>query len=284
MSTNAATSTAAPATITTSTTVASGVKIVGHRGWGSTAVAGVEENTLASFRQTVDGGADGLETDVNLTKDGVLVLYHDEKLRGRPIGSYTFEEIRAVPIGAGGEHRIATLHELLELVAAAGKSAEDFVLVLELKGSCFAEARNVELLASWLVSRRMGGLVAKVSSFDTGVVRSAAAAFSARDELAHVRVSKLIGRDSTLLPGPLMDSARQCGAHELHLRYSHASRSLVEAAALAGVGLMFYFPTMDESEEDLRFVLDAGATCVCTNKPATLRLLLGSRAAAIPAA
>lgn len=38
------------------------------------------ENTLSSFYAGIDMGADGVETDVQRTKDGVLVIYHDPRL------------------------------------------------------------------------------------------------------------------------------------------------------------------------------------------------------------
>jgi glycerophosphoryl diester phosphodiesterase len=43
------------------------------------------ENTLAAFDAAVRVGADGIETDVRLTRDGVPVLFHDEEVKGRPI-------------------------------------------------------------------------------------------------------------------------------------------------------------------------------------------------------
>lgn len=48
--------------------------ILGHRG----AAGHLPENTLPSFQQAVDWGVDGLELDIHLTADGVLVVCHDE--------------------------------------------------------------------------------------------------------------------------------------------------------------------------------------------------------------
>ena len=39
------------------------------------------ENTMAAFTRAIDAGADGIELDVHLTKDGVLVVHHDESLK-----------------------------------------------------------------------------------------------------------------------------------------------------------------------------------------------------------
>jgi phosphatidylglycerol phospholipase C len=45
---------------------------IGHRGYR----AAFPENTMASFRGAVDIGAHAIETDVHLSKDGVVVLSH----------------------------------------------------------------------------------------------------------------------------------------------------------------------------------------------------------------
>ena len=62
------------------------VRIFAHRG----ASAYAPENTLEAFRLAMEQGADGIELDVQLTKDGELVVIHDETIdrvsngKGRP--------------------------------------------------------------------------------------------------------------------------------------------------------------------------------------------------------
>ena len=51
-------------------------KIFAHRG----ASAYVPENTLPAFEKAVDIGADGVELDIHLSRDGRLVVIHDEML------------------------------------------------------------------------------------------------------------------------------------------------------------------------------------------------------------
>ncbi|AKI97467.1 glycerophosphodiester phosphodiesterase family protein [Kosmotoga pacifica] len=53
------------------------VKVLGHRGMGK----GEGENSLLSLIRATQFGADGVETDVWLTKDGSLILTHDEDLK-----------------------------------------------------------------------------------------------------------------------------------------------------------------------------------------------------------
>ena len=45
-----------------------------HRGYSGK----YPENTMLAFRKAVEAGADGIELDVQLTKDGVPVIIHDE--------------------------------------------------------------------------------------------------------------------------------------------------------------------------------------------------------------
>eukprot|EP00793_Prasinoderma_coloniale_P005131 PRCOL_00000892-RA len=91
-----------------------GVEVMGHRGAGgnekSRAAAGrmIRENTPASFAVAAAAGADGLELDVQLTADGVPVIWHDDKVywrergggEGAPfecsdVGDFTLAEWRA---------------------------------------------------------------------------------------------------------------------------------------------------------------------------------------------
>ena len=114
-----------------------------HRGAAGLA----PENTLAAFRMAIELGADAAELDLQTTKDGVVVVIHDDTVdrttdgRGR-IGDLTLAEIKQLDAGAKfspafrGE-RVPTLRELIDLVKASGKAG--FRLNLEFK---FAEGRE----------------------------------------------------------------------------------------------------------------------------------------------
>ena len=75
--------------------------IIGHR--GASAVA--PENTMAAFREALAVGADGIEFDVRLTRDGVPVVIHDSTLRrtgGLPhrVADLTWAEISKIDVGS----------------------------------------------------------------------------------------------------------------------------------------------------------------------------------------
>jgi glycerophosphoryl diester phosphodiesterase len=76
--------------------------VYGHRG----APAEYPENTLPSFRRALDVGATALETDVHLTRDGVVVTAHDPDLkrtarRNDAIRSLRYDELRAIDLSDG---------------------------------------------------------------------------------------------------------------------------------------------------------------------------------------
>ena len=52
-------------------------KIFAHRG----ASAYAPENTMEAFELAAKQGANGIELDVHVTKDGEVVVTHDEKIR-----------------------------------------------------------------------------------------------------------------------------------------------------------------------------------------------------------
>ena len=96
------------------------VDIICHRGASEHAF----ENTLEAFRATFELGADGNEIDIRQTKDGVLVVFHDDML-DRNLDAYgdvsdvTWDELQRYrfrnPGRFGDQCRIPTLVEVFEL-------------------------------------------------------------------------------------------------------------------------------------------------------------------------
>lgn len=71
------------------------IKVLAHRGASGYA----PENTIPAFKMAADMGADGVELDIQLTKDGEIVVIHDETIDRTSNGSgnvrdYTLEELR----------------------------------------------------------------------------------------------------------------------------------------------------------------------------------------------
>jgi glycerophosphoryl diester phosphodiesterase len=93
--------------------------VIAHRG----ASAHAPENTLAAFRAALAAGADWLEMDVQRTKDGRLIVFHDATVDRMTDGTgraadLTFDEIRTLRVGAG--ERVAAFEEVIRLAASTG--------------------------------------------------------------------------------------------------------------------------------------------------------------------
>ena len=89
-----------------------------HRGLHDNA-SDAPENSMAAFRKAVEAGL-GMELDVQVTKDGVPVVFHDFKLEricGAPgkIADSTYEELQAYTL-CDSKERIPRFSELLEMV------------------------------------------------------------------------------------------------------------------------------------------------------------------------
>lgn len=80
------------------------MQIIAHRG----AAAYKPENSLESFREAIRLGGNFFETDVHLTHDGALVLWHDYEFEGR-----------AIKTGLLRDFPLATLKELSDILPPA---------------------------------------------------------------------------------------------------------------------------------------------------------------------
>jgi len=102
------------------------VKIIAHRGFSKK----YPENTLLAFQKAIAEGADGIETDLRLTIDNEMILYHDRSLKthtgvdAKP-EALSLLALKELDIGEG--ERIPSLSELLKL------AEEKVTLILEIK-------------------------------------------------------------------------------------------------------------------------------------------------------
>jgi glycerophosphoryl diester phosphodiesterase len=143
------------------------LKIWGHRGCRSP--ISPPENSLRAFQEAIAQGANGIELDVFPTRDGHLVVFHDDVLEGRSDGygavaSHSLSELRAVRlkshVGELTNDGIPTLGEVLDLIDAWRRGthrdgqekarAADFVVNIETKGVGIAACVAAEL------KRRLG--------------------------------------------------------------------------------------------------------------------------------
>ncbi|MBE5733772.1 MAG: hypothetical protein E7347_01830 [Clostridiales bacterium] len=107
------------------------------------------ENTLLSFYLGLYMGANGIETDVQLTKDGVPVLFHDdtlERMTGEKgcVADYTFSELQSFNVKKNGlTDKIVSFEDFL-----AHFSHKNLTFAIELKGDGTA-IKSVDLLRKY---------------------------------------------------------------------------------------------------------------------------------------
>lgn len=112
------------------------IPVLGHRG----ICAQYPENTLVSFESAIRLGVDLIEFDINVTKDGELVIIHDNDIARTSNGeglvrSYTLKELKTFDFaskfkGWKQKEEIPTLRELLTMVNTMTK---DICLNVEIK-------------------------------------------------------------------------------------------------------------------------------------------------------
>ncbi len=133
---------------------------IAHRG----ASAYAPENTRAAFELAIAMGADMIETDVQLTRDGELVLFHDMTVTrtsdaSGPLGDFSLDELRVLDIGSWydpqfAQERILTLSEMLT------EFLPRIPLVLEIK-----DPRATRALVETIASAGIGDRVHVTSFF-----------------------------------------------------------------------------------------------------------------------
>ena len=144
--------------------------IWGHRG----ASGHAPENTLPAFQLAADMGADGVELDVQLTRDGIPVICHDETVDRTSNGAgwlkdFTYSEIRKLDFSCGNAAyegvRIPALEEVLDLLAPTG-----LTINIEIKTGIIFYDRSEEIILKLVRDRNWEDRII-YSSFNHYTVR-----------------------------------------------------------------------------------------------------------------
>lgn len=242
-------------------------RVIAHRG----ASADRPENTAAAFEEALAQGCDAVELDVQLSRDGVPVVYHDRSLeklgRAGRIAERSWEELRGLDAGAWfGESWRG--EPLLRLEDALGRFAGRVPLLVEVKVREEGE-RLLEL------ARRVARLVAaaqradehRILSFDSGALAAGAAAAPGLRRVLNLR-------GPSPAPGGLPEDLDAYAALSIDRR--RLSADFVAAAHAAGLPVMVF--TCNE-EGPLRAALAAGADALMSDRPAWLRARLAASGA-----
>ena len=231
--------------------------IAGHRGGKD----GAPENTMPAFELALGSEAQVIETDLQLSADGVPVIMHDFTLDRTtdgtgPVWNSTWAQISALDAGswydpAFAGTRVPSLGELLDLVLPTDKR-----VILELKGT-WTQAQ-VEPVVGEIRTR---GLTARVSlaSFD---IVSLAAAQRAGSEIQRMVITHDVVGDPAIL-------AATCGAVAIvtSKKFLLAEPAAVERIHDAGLGVLIY--TLN-SETSWSEAIALGVDGIITDKPLEL--------------
>ncbi|MBW2275621.1 MAG: glycerophosphodiester phosphodiesterase [Deltaproteobacteria bacterium] len=233
--------------------------VIAHRG----AAAYRPENTLSAYELAVEQGADMIEIDLHRTRDGAVVVVHDEGLErigGRgEIAQATLDEVRALDAAQGHHARGGVPHRVPLLEEVLDRFGHSLPLNLEIKTARARTYSGIEFETLERVEAR--GLLDRMlfSSFSDPVLREL------RSLSRAARIGVLVSLGA---PGGSIERARSVGAEAVNPHYLLVTRRLVEEAHAEGLAVYPY--TVDDEEQMLR-LLSLGVDGIFSNRPDRLR-------------
>lgn len=221
--------------------------IYAHRGASGYA----PENTMCSFKLAIEMGADGIETDIHLSKDGHLVLIHDEKVDRTTtskgyIKDMTLAEIKKLDAGCKfnekfkGE-KIPTLIELIELTKNT-----NIILNIEIKNNKInypgIEKRLIELIKKYKIEKRV-----IISSFNHNAI------YKIKEIDCSLKTGILYSRN---LKRPIR-FAKNIKADAIHPKYKRISVKLMIKSKLSNIEVnTFTINTIKQIEKMFKYRVD----------------------------
>ncbi len=235
------------------------MRVIAHRGASRTH----RENTLDAFRAAIDQGADGIELDVRLSADDVLIVHHDAHLADGTL-------IRGVD-AAELPDEVPTLGQALELLG-------DTWVNVEIKNvpdePDYDEEHRISVAVAGLMAAHLalsggdGGATmaerAIISSFNVGSIEQLRATDPS------LPLALLVWGQAD--PASLVARAEAHGFEAIHPHDLLVDRSFVERAHRAGLQVNVW--TVDDIDR-IRELADLGVDGVITNDPAAAITGLG---------
>jgi len=227
---------------------------VAHRGSSGTC----PENTRAAIEKALDSGVEMVEVDCQLSKDGHVVVFHDERLARTArakgfVRSKTLKDLKKLDVGGWfkksfkGE-RILTLEEVLDLLDGRAD------LNIDIKGDSHGSL-GIELKLLFIVSHYDYLDRTVFSSFDHRILRRV------RELAPDTRLGVLHGAGMKENPFQL---ARELGAESIHLQKELATAPMIERAAEAGLKTLVW--TVNEVAE-MEKLLKVGVDGIFSDYP-----------------
>lgn len=243
---------------------------IAHRG----GVREAPEHTLLAYERALESGADVLELDVHLSRDGELVVLHDTTVDRTtdgegPIAELSLDEIRALDAAynfspdresfpeRGKGHRIPTAREVFEAFPDA-----PYVIELKPPGEEIASAL-IDLIREFQLEDRT--IVASVNGPTIHFIRE-----SAPELLTSFSLDE--GFEFVTLPLELMPEYSP-PSRFFQLPFGGVDDTLLEKARMKGVHLQAF--TVND-EDEMKRLIEAGINGIMTDRPSLLDSLIHS--------
>lgn len=229
-------------------------KIIAHRGLSSK----YPENTMIAFRKAVELGCDGIELDVQLSRDGVPVIIHDENLQraaGHPglVKDFTYHELKSFNVSYGfdaqkGTNQIISLEEYFTFIRDY-----DVITNIELKNSIFRYEGMEEKVISMIRRFKIEGKVMFSS-------------FNHHSMVLCKRIQPEV-KCGLLTSCWLIEAGayvKKCGAEYLNPHYAFLTDENIQELKMNGVNVFAW--TVDDMKE-MKRLAKLGVYGLISNKP-----------------
>lgn len=246
--------------------------IIAHRGVSAFA----PENTIAAFQKAFDVGAEGMEFDVQLSKDGIPVVIHDSELKRLAlieglVSDLTSSELQKLDVGSWFNEKNPNLankdfsNQSVPTLASLLNFLKDYKGLLYLELKCRKD--EIEPLVKAVCK-----IIERSELFSQIILKSfrlKAIAFAKiispeiyTASLFSPKIVNVINKKKHLL-----EKAEDCLANEISLHYSLATKKLVKKATNRGLPVTIW------TADNPRWVkrgFDLGLNAIITNDPARL--------------
>ncbi|MEH7463205.1 glycerophosphodiester phosphodiesterase [Bacillus thuringiensis] len=235
--------------------------IFGHRGAAGT----YPENTMVSFRAAEKFGADGIELDVQFTKDNRIVVIHDETVNRTTNGkgavrNYLYADLRALDASYTFYEKVGVQHiPLLEEVLEWLKT-NNLILNIEFKNNKIVypglEEEVITLIRKYSMEERT-----ILSSFNHYSMKKC-------HMMAPDIETAILYKEGLHSPWAYV---KKMGASAIHPNYRYISDGIVELTMEKGV---FVRPYTINDEETIRKFLKMNVTAIITDYPERVKMIL----------
>jgi len=239
--------------------------VVAHRGASKDA----PENTIPAFELAWKQGADAIEGDFHLTRDGRIVCIHDESTGGvarvdRKVRESTLEELRGIDVGerfgeAWRGTRIPTIADVFETIPDGKKIFIEVKCGPEILPKLFEELRKSGLGREQVV----------VISFNMKVIYALKGAAPNVEAYWLSNFTKEEGKDLDPSPDQVLKILEVLEADGFS-GYGHEALTRGYVDAIRAGGFQYHVWTIDEVDEAKRFRA-MGVGSITTNRPGFLR-------------